>query len=318
MCSLRVSLFGRLDVRVDERGTTRLSGRKVQELFCYLCLYRQRPHSREAVAGLLWSDCLTARSRKCLRQALWQLQAAIGSQTHPDGDSVLLLDSDWVQLNPRADLWIDVAKFEEAFRPVSGLPGRELDAQTAQALHGAVQLYRGHLLEGWYQDWCLYERERLQNMYLAMVDKLIDYAEATHAYEAALEYGNRILRHDVAHERTYRKMMRLHYLAGDRTAALRQYGRCAAILDKELGVRPTRSTVALYEQIRQDRLDRPASTPADVDHGSQVAPVALTEVLARLRQLEALLTNTQHHVSCHIQAVEATLNDQQTPIDLSS
>ena len=34
-------------------------------------------------------------------------------------------------------------------------------------------VYRGDLLEGCYQDWCLFERERLQNAYLAMLDKLM-------------------------------------------------------------------------------------------------------------------------------------------------
>jgi len=28
-----------------------------------------------------------------------------------------------------------------------------------------VDLYQGDLLEGWYQDWLLCERERLQNMF---------------------------------------------------------------------------------------------------------------------------------------------------------
>lgn len=99
-----------------------------------------------------------------------------------------------------------------------------------QVIQNAVQLYQGPLLEGWYQDWCLYERERLQSMYLAMLDELMGYCEVRHDYETGLLYGMGIMSYDWARERTHRRLMRLHYLNGDRAAALRQYEQCAVAL----------------------------------------------------------------------------------------
>ncbi len=55
-----------------------------------------------------------------------------------------------------ADLWLDVAVFEQAFHGVEGMAGRELDPQAVQTLQSAVDLYRGGLQESWYQDWYLY------------------------------------------------------------------------------------------------------------------------------------------------------------------
>src|SRR4029453_9228778 len=104
---------------------------------------------------------------------------------------VLIVEPDWVRLNPEADLWLDVAVFERAFALVQGVPGQELDAQRARPLQDAVQLYEGDLLEGWYQDWCLYERERLQNTYLAMLDKLTGYCAAHHEGEPGVVSGTR-------------------------------------------------------------------------------------------------------------------------------
>src|SRR5262249_45023608 len=152
--------------------------------------------------------------------------------------------------NQAAELWFDVLLFEQAFALVQDVPGRQLVASSAQVLKTAEELYRGKLLEGWYSDWCLYERERLQHMYLAMLDKLMEYSEAHQEYETGQTYGMRALRYDRARERTHRRMMRLQYLAGDRTAALYQYERCAAALQEELGVQPAQSTVVLYEKIR--------------------------------------------------------------------
>lgn len=77
-----------------------------------------------------------------------------------------------------------MAVFEHAFVLAQEVPGQALDDRRAQVLHTAVYFCQGDLLEGCYQGWCLYERERFRNMYLTMLDKLIVYCEAHHKYEA--------------------------------------------------------------------------------------------------------------------------------------
>jgi DNA-binding SARP family transcriptional activator len=293
----------------DERVLAGLDAGKAQELFCYLLLHRDRSHPRETLANLLWVDVSADQSKKYLRKALWQLQAAIHSHIEPITSHVLLVEPDWVHLNPNADLWLDVAMFEQAFALVQGLPGRELDAAKKQALQGAVQLYQGDLLEGWYQDWCLYERKRLQNMFLAMLDKLMGYCEAHHEYETGLDYGARILHYDQAQERTHRRLMRLHHLAGDRTAALRQYEYCVAALDADLGVKPAKRTIALYDQIRADQLEGPAFALVEAPAALE-APPPLTEVLSDLQQLWTVLADLQRRVQRDIQAVAVAMNRQ--------
>ena len=77
MATLTVRLFGRLTVERDGNVVSGLHAGKLQELLCYLLLNRKGVHSREALASLFWGDCDTARSKKNLRQALWQLQSAL-------------------------------------------------------------------------------------------------------------------------------------------------------------------------------------------------------------------------------------------------
>lgn len=89
------------------------------------------------------------------------------------------------------------------------------------------------------------------------VGKLISHCEEQKEYEAGLEYGERILRMDRAHERTYQKMMRLQQLAGDRAGSLRTYQRCAPALREELGVDPSETTIGLLEQIRSNGIAAP-------------------------------------------------------------
>src|SRR5437660_4576628 len=311
MSTLSIQLFGKFCVRRNEQVLEGFDARKVQELFCYLLLHRDHSLPRETLAGLLWPDTTTIQSKKNLRQALWQLQSALGSQTEAMNDRVLLVEPEWVQLNLEADIWLDVVVFEKTFDVVQKVPGNELDAQRVQVLQDAVQLYLGPLLEGWYQDWCLLERERLQSMYLAMLDKLMGFCELQHDYETGLLYGMRIMCYDRARERTHRRMMRLYYLLGERAEALRQYERCAAALEEELGIHPSKNTTAIYRQIQADRLDEPAPADVDVDTSPEIPVSPLLDVLGHLAQMQRSLAQLQNEVQQSIQMVEMTLHNNQ-------
>jgi DNA-binding SARP family transcriptional activator len=313
MPTVTIRLFGKFCAHAQEQVLEGLAACKVQELFCYLLLHRDRPHPRETLAGLLWEDAPTIQSKKYLRQTLWQLQTALDTPPVDPAGQVLEVEAEWVQFRPAADLWLDVAVFEQAYSRSQGVPGEQFDAATAETVHAAVALYRGDLLEGQYQDWCLYERERLQQMYLTLLDKLVSFHTAGQAYERALAYGTRILRYDRAHERTHRQLMRLHYLAGDRAAALRQYARCRAALTQELGVPPARTTVALYEQIRAHQLDAlpPPARPLPAVPVPAVPPAPahlLPSLLTRLHQMQTTLADLQQQVQHNIQAIERDLS----------
>jgi two-component SAPR family response regulator len=206
-------------------------------------------------------------------------------------------------------VWLDVAVFERAFARVQGKAGRDLDDETKRLVEAAAELYKGDLLEGWYQDWCLYDRERLQNMYLVMLDKLISYCEAHRDYEMGLLHGSIILRYDGARERTHRQLMHLLYMSGDRTAALRQYERCVAALRQELDVAPDRRTIALYQQIRLDQLEERALPPAEPDTTADTPAASLPDVLGRLQQLQLVMSDVQRRLQQDIKAVQQALKN---------
>ncbi len=315
MSTLRIYLLGKFCVRRDEQALDGFDTRKLQELFCYLLLHRHLSLSRESLASLLWPDTTTAHSKKKLRQALWHLQSALGSQTEAIYERVLLVEPERVRINVEADLWLDVAVFEKTFEFVQSIAGQELDSQKVLALQNVVQLYQGPLLEGCYEDWCLYERERFQNMLLVMLEKLMSYCEVHHDYDAGIFYGMRILSCDRAHERTHRRLMRLHYLNGNRVAALRQFELCAAILDEELGVKPSKRTIVLYKQILTEQLvePEPTSTPAEAQPALELSTSPLIETLGYLVQLQEFLANLQNQVQQSIQKVERALNNNSTP-----
>jgi len=294
---LRFHLFGKFLAQRNQQKVEGLEACKEQELLSYLLIHRNRPHPRETLASLLWSNTSTERSKKYLRQAIWRLVSAL------ENDGLLQVEHDWVQLNVNGDFWADVAVFDQAFGTVQGVAGSQLDSSTVELLKDAAALYQGDLLEGWYQEWCLVERERFQNMYLTMLDKLLAHAIEHSDYEAGESYGTTILNYDRASELTYRRLMKLRYDAGDRTSALRQYQRCVTALREELGVKPERRTQQLYERIKSDGMGRSQSARDDTSDGG----IQLPSVLRRLRRLHLVLTAAQNRVQRDIAAVEQAL-----------
>ncbi|HEX2150125.1 MAG TPA: bacterial transcriptional activator domain-containing protein [Actinomycetota bacterium] len=244
-------LLGRFRARRDFASWAQLDAHRMQEIISYLLLFRNRPHQREVLAGTLWGASSGTRSRKNLRQSLWHLQDTGGAAAAHPPAPLLLVEKEWVQVNFN-NIWLDVAELERAFDAVQAIPGERLTEEQARTVGNAADLYRGDLLEGWQEDWCLFERERLRAINLAMLEKLLGYCEAAGRFEEGLVHGERLLRSDRAHERAHWRMMRLSYLAGDRTGALRQYDKCRAALAEELGVSPGRLTRDLYDQICAD------------------------------------------------------------------
>ena len=252
MGTLAVRLLGSFSAVVAEQDIPGLKRRRRQELFAFLLLNSGRRHPRELVADALWGETDNGHARKYLRQGLWQLQSALrtlGRGSHWRLD----VDSRWVCLVASDDLWLDTTALEASYHAARGIALQDVDVPTHRAPREAA-------------DWCLQERVRLDAVNVAILEKPIVLAELHGNYESGLDYGARILRRDRAGEQTHRRMMRLHYLRGDRTAAPRQFQSCAAALDEEFGVALARGTIALDEQIRADR---GLAVPA----GSPVAPI---------------------------------------------
>lgn len=304
MAQITIKMFGRFSAASPAGQLTGLTATKVQELLAYLLLHRDHPQSREVLAGLLWGDTESWRAKKYLRQALWQLQAALRSLGKL-GQQVLRVDPEWVELRTAPSLWLDAALIDAAAAELAAAPtSGTLDPALRERLRAAVEVYEDNLLPGWYQEWCVYERDRLHSRYLALLDALMADCEVRGAGEEGIRYGALSLHHDRGCERTHQRLMRLYCLAGDRAAALRQYDRCVIALDEELGVVPAAETSALYERIRGGHLEaKPTAVRAAIAQGG----ADLQDVLAQLKQMGMMLEEQRQQVQVGIRLVEATL-----------
>ena len=162
----------------------------------------------------------------------------------PHADEFLISDNQRLGWRSDSAYVLDVAEVEQALE--------QLEKQaipSPQTVGKVVTLYRGELLPTCYDDWLLPLRRALHERVVNALDKAIIGLEAQQEYAAGLQAAEHLRRLDPLHEATYRHLMHLRALSGDRAGALRVYHECVSILEQELGVLPAAETQALYEHV---------------------------------------------------------------------
>ncbi|MBN1976088.1 MAG: tetratricopeptide repeat protein [Anaerolineae bacterium] len=260
MARLSIYLLGGFHVTLDGEAVTAFESSKVRALLAYLALEADavksdRPHSRDALAALLWPDQSDQAARRNLSQALFNLRQVI----HDDeaAPPFLEITRATVQFNRDSDHWLDVAQF-----------ATYIEAGEWANLQSAVELYRGEFLAGFFVDdnvpfaeWGTLLRERYHQQVLDALYRLTEYHEQRRDYERARHYARRQVELEPWQEEAHRQLIRLLARSGQRSAALRQYETCRRTLADELGVEPHEETTALYERIRAAGAARPHNLP---------------------------------------------------------
>ncbi len=290
---VRLVVFGGFEARLASGAVLSLPTKKARALLGYLAVRPGQAHPRDKLATLLWGESGDAQARTSLRQSLAILKKTLAVAA----PSSLLLEGRNVTLNPEV-VEVDVATFE-----------RCVAEGTPEALEEAVALYEGELLEGFdliagpFEEWLVAERERLRELALEALAKLLRYQSEARASERAIQTALRLLALDPLQEAVHRTLMRLYARQGRRANALRQYQVCVEVLQRELGVEPEPATRQVYQEVLQHQahatatpelpVARPRRPPRDPSRTRRDVPdlepplVGRQQELARMHQVLA-------------------------------
>jgi DNA-binding SARP family transcriptional activator len=201
---------------------------------------------REQLGYLLWPDSPDATARRNLTVLLTQIRHAL-----PLPDLLVTVD-DTIGLNHTA------AETDTA--ALASLIPQATSAGQLDILARVLRQYRGPFLDGFalpdsteFEDWASQERQVWERRYLDGLAMLVEGYAAAGQYHAAIDAAQRSLAIDELAEDMHRRLIALYAAAGDRTSAVRQFERCIAVLDRELGVDPLPETRAAYEAARDGR-----------------------------------------------------------------
>lgn len=221
---------------------------RLEEMLALLALRAGTPVSRAQIAYHFWPDSSERQARTNVRNLLYKLK-----QVWPQVHEVIEIGRAEVTWRADAAIRLDmqdfVTKCDEADAAMS-------TAERVPLLADAAACYGGDLLPASYADWVLAAREQVRLRFVTVLEALIDGLLELRHYEEALQRATQLRNHDPLHEASYRRLMQIHSLLGDRVAALRVYHDCVSMLEKELGVEPSAATVQLHAQLVQ----RPQAT----------------------------------------------------------
>jgi DNA-binding SARP family transcriptional activator len=295
---LRLRLLGAPSVR-DGARELYLPSQKAQALLFYLAAESERSFARGQIIALLWEESSEREGRNSLSTVLTRLRQAL--PLFP-----LRAEGDTLAWQPSDEVWVDLHEFQAAAQAIQlDRGGRGGDAAgRIDRLEAAAGLYRGAFLDGFgvrdsegYDEWLRLERERWQQRWLNVLDQLVELYAARGEWDRALGHARRATAADPLQERFHRALMRLHYQAGDRAAALAQYRICRDVLERELGVDPDPDTAALHQAIAQGSLERPAphhepvaravpaAAPIVAETAAPAQPAVGTRLAARLASM---------------------------------
>jgi predicted ATPase/DNA-binding SARP family transcriptional activator len=253
MC-LVLQFLGLPQIHLDDKPIA-TDRRKAIALLAYLAVNdighpRQR-YARESLSALFWPDYEQAKAFSNLRRTIWEIHQAIG-------ESWLIADRESVQLNPDAEINLDVARFQSLLS--QGRQQSDL-ALRIPLLVESTKLYRNHFLTGFslkdaylFNEWAFAESEELRRELADALTMLVEGHCELNQTESAIPYARRLITLDPLNESAHRQLMEVYMQAGQHSAALKQYQTCEQIMRKELGLDPQPETRALSKKIRKGEL----------------------------------------------------------------
>src|SRR6185503_16824392 len=211
---LEIRLLGQFTVDAEGLPVEMLS-RPAQSLLAYLALHAGTAQRREKLAGMFWPEATESNARSNLRHALWRTRKAIGASSQTERD-YLEADDLTITFETNGDCWLDVAILEQ----------KSSESGSTDALIEAVLVYRGDLLPGFYDEWVVLERERLQAIFERKMQMLLERLLEARRWPETLEWGECWIALGHTPEPAYRALMVAHSELGDRSSVVAVYQRC--------------------------------------------------------------------------------------------
>ncbi|HUL65683.1 MAG TPA: BTAD domain-containing putative transcriptional regulator [Burkholderiaceae bacterium] len=236
--SARIELVG--VPRLVLAGDARELERKDAALLALLAI--EGPTARARAAGLLWPDVDDDAARNNLRQRLHRLRKRAGRDLVLARQDVLRLADDVGRDVPR-----DLTR--------AGDGGASGDLLGTLMYDDCSDL----------NDWVAAARARHRTAHRDALAAAAARFEHEGRIAQALRLAEQLLIEDPLLEHAHRRVMRLHYLRGDRAAALAAFQRCRDVLARELAAAPGKETIGLAALIEASgRLATATAAPTPV------------------------------------------------------
>jgi two-component SAPR family response regulator len=250
---LRVYFLGKFRVVLNEQEIEHWPSRKGRAIFAYLAFNHKRRLYKDVLMDKFWPDSTPESARNCLNVALHGLRQIF--QKVDSSNEYIVFKDECYFINPDIDIWLDVEEFLHYWRMAQSIDHEKGIEAALGEYELAAALYKGDFMEeDLYESWPALDRENLKEIYLVILDRLSKHYSLDGKPATAINLCETMLEKDNCREDIYQRLMRCYYRLNQRDKALKRFRKCVEILKAELEVEPSRATVEIYEQIKQDCL----------------------------------------------------------------
>jgi predicted ATPase/DNA-binding SARP family transcriptional activator len=261
-----LKFFGTFELYVDGHPV-KFKRRKSELLVAYLALHLG-PQMREKLASLFWGDTSDEDARRALRVTLTDARQTLGEDALPG-------DRDSLSLRPDIYEQVDVNQFQALLQPDPG------SAPTSNLL-AALELYRGDLLAGYYDDWLIPLRDACRAAVFSSLRALAERARAAGHYEQTARYARHMLEMEPLNESGLQHLLFALSASGEKEKALE----ALKLFEAQGGSELSPETLTLIRQIRAQ-----GSGPARLSN----LPRPMTSFIGREDELNAIQTLLARH-----------------------
>jgi DNA-binding SARP family transcriptional activator len=246
VAKLMIRCFGGFSVSLGDKTIPAKIWRSASAKVLFVYLTLNGPTPREKLMVLFWPDHPTQAARDNLNSILRYVRNALQT-LNPAGRAFIVYETPCYSFRPSCPYVVDVQEFQRQIDLA-----RRADLSSPEKLtyyDAALQLYHGLFLPEFYDDWILWEQDRLKELYLKALEELGRLYLERREFRPLLTLAQAMLHVEPCCEAAHELRLEADLALGPWVMGLHHYQQMEQALEDELGVRPNGQLRVLHQQL---------------------------------------------------------------------
>ncbi len=211
--------------------------REAKELFFFLL--QSPPITKEKIGLVFWPDITPARLKMRFKINIYRIRQALGQD-------VLLFDAGQYYFNKTLSYKWDREQFDNLIKTAEKASNRY------QLLEQALAVVHGFYMADLHTDWADSDRFNYQEIIQQTMVELTEYYLQSGQISKSLQFARQIIENDSLVETGHRLLLQVYAALHDQVNLIRHYQEYERALSEELGIQPSSSFLALYNELIQN------------------------------------------------------------------
>lgn len=272
---IHMRAFGGIEIMV--RGNVieedRWIRKKSKMILAYLLLNPDMKFTKDKILGIFFPDLNSQSAENVFHQAITNIRNALKFDDMPQvdagetpkaktkikkratkkekesesGPNFILYEDKVLRLNPNYYYKVDAIEFNEIYHKIKSAETKPDEKEKSGAR--ALELYRGELLAGNYDEWCEELRTNYSNKFTDLCEEMIAFYKQKNKYSDLIIYAERLIQCDKLHEDAYVNLIEAYVKMGNFNAGRTKLTQLLKVYDEEYGEKPPKAIMNRVQEL---------------------------------------------------------------------